>query len=496
MSSEPSLPPVPPDDTPGSLVSNTSALMASRLLVAALGWAGTVLIVRALTPEQWGQFAFVFSLLGLLSVVTDLGASRIVLSELGKPGVDQGGFAGQYVLLRAALGLLAYLVAVAFVVVARYPAEVVVATAVAGLISIVASFSSGLDVVFQSRLRLGVVATASVVGQVVQLGATVLVALIDPTLLLFIVPAILYDVVAGAIKLRRVRRIVVLRYGVDRRTWWFILRQAAPLALIGLVTAVGGRIDVIVLSWLDTFEAVGAYSVALKFSMIVVFIPSALAAPLLTLLVRSWPDHRHEFAGALRQGLSLLVLAAGMVLVSFLPVAANVVSLLYGSEYADVALAAQLSVTATCVSFVAYLAAGLFVAQERYRDYLLVMCIGLVLSVVGNLVLVPVMSYDGSALAHLVRELVVLAIIGAILIRQRHVVHLQLGQQVRVLVATLAGLLVGFGLVRVAPWPVAAAGAVATYVGLLELLHATGPGGLRGAVRDVMRARAEPEDQA
>ena len=56
--------------------------MASRLVVAALGWAGTVMIVRNLSASEWGQFSFIFGFLGLLSVITDLGVGRLVIAGL------------------------------------------------------------------------------------------------------------------------------------------------------------------------------------------------------------------------------------------------------------------------------------------------------------------------------------------------------------------------------------------------------------------------------
>ena len=70
--------------------------------------------------------------------------------------------------MRGALGLLAYAVAMAFVVLAGYPPEVVRAMAVAGLVVVLASPSNAYDAVFQADVRVGPVAVANVVGQAVQ----------------------------------------------------------------------------------------------------------------------------------------------------------------------------------------------------------------------------------------------------------------------------------------------------------------------------------------
>ena len=58
------------------------------------------------------------------------------------------------------LGLLGYALAVAVVALAGYPASVVRATAVAAVVVLLATPSSALQVVFQSRMQLGPVAAS------------------------------------------------------------------------------------------------------------------------------------------------------------------------------------------------------------------------------------------------------------------------------------------------------------------------------------------------
>ncbi len=77
-----------------SLISSSGALIASRLAVAVMGWAGTVLIVRNLSTADWGRFSFIFGFLGLLSVITDLGVGRLAIAGLLEEHTDRSRFAG------------------------------------------------------------------------------------------------------------------------------------------------------------------------------------------------------------------------------------------------------------------------------------------------------------------------------------------------------------------------------------------------------------------
>src|SRR4051812_18293171 len=82
-----------------ALLTNSSVLLVGRLVVAGLGWTGTVLIVRHLSTTEWGQFAFIFSFLALISVLTDLGVGRIAIGGLLDEEQDRDRWAGTYVVL-------------------------------------------------------------------------------------------------------------------------------------------------------------------------------------------------------------------------------------------------------------------------------------------------------------------------------------------------------------------------------------------------------------
>lgn len=468
------------------LVGSAGALITSRLIVAGLGWAGTILIVRALTPTEWGQFSLVFSVLAMLSFMTSLGASRIVLAELSRLDDEEGGaYAGSYVVLRLLLGATAYAAAVLFVVVAGYPREVVNATAVAGVILVVAAAGSGLDVVFQSKLRLGAVATAHVVGQLGQLSLTLLVALTRPDLLLFVLPAIAFDVIAAWWKARRVRRLLPLRLHVDVAAWRLLLRQAAPLAAGTAFATIALSVDLVVLSKVDAFDAVGGLAVADKFVLIVAFVPLAVEPPLIALMVRYWPAQLATFHATVRRGMLIMSLAGGLVLVGFMPVAGELMGLLYGQEYRAVATTAQLSVLAGCLQFYSHVILAALVAMGRNRDFLLLNLAVLITTLAASLVLVPRLSVLGAGLSRLTSAVLMLVIVAVVVRRRMSEPVLEVRRHVLVATWCGVGLAVGTGLVQLIWWPLAAALGVAVYLALVELSRAAGSSGLRSLGHDL-----------
>ena len=153
--------------------------MVGRYGVAAFGWLGTILMVRHLTDDQWGELSFILSLLSLVGFVSDLKLSRVVLAEVLASEEGAGDVVGSYVGLRGAIGLVSYAVALAWVAVGDYSAHVVFITAIAGLNLVVMSAGWGIGLLFQARLWLRSIAWGIFLGQALQFAITVAVIVLD-----------------------------------------------------------------------------------------------------------------------------------------------------------------------------------------------------------------------------------------------------------------------------------------------------------------------------
>lgn len=465
------------------LVWNAGALLGGRLVRAGLGWAATVLIVRGLSVEEFGRFALVFTVLGLTSVLTDLGIGRLAVRHLHDHPLDAR-FAGAYLGLRCALGVAGYAAGVAFVALARYPAEVVAATAVAGVVVLLATPSSGLQVIFQARMRLGPVAAAETLGALALVALTAAIAAAGGTVLLFTLPAIALEVVVLARKAVLVRRELPVRPLVDLPLWGAMLREALPLTLGLAVGTLYARVDALMLSKLAGFHAVAVYGVSYKFIDVLHFASTAVTVPLLTLLVRHWPDDLPAFRYELRRAAVLLALAGGGALVVLLGFAAPVTHVLYGEDYRAGAVTTGVLAVAQMATFAVSLASCVLVAAGRPGRLPHVMLLGLAANVALNVVAIPRWSYLGAGVATLASDVVVVVLAWALVRRETGLVPRGLGRPLAaVALGTAASLAVGLATSSVVGWVGGLLAGLATYAVVVTL---SGPVGIafRGATHD------------
>jgi O-antigen/teichoic acid export membrane protein len=450
-----------------SPIANASSLAAGRLVVAAMGWTGTVIIARTLSQEEFGQFTLVFSLLGIVSVVSELGTGRVALSGVLEDE-DPATFAGGYILLRTLLGLVGYALAIIVVVAAGYPDVVIQTTLVAGLVIVLATPSHAYEIAFQVHLRLNRVAIASVFGQTAQLALTVAIATAGGTIVWFAVPAVVAELVILTIKLPLATRLMPFRYAIRRRMWAAIMREAVPLSIGTALATLYFRVDAVMLSKFDDFNAVAVYGVAYKFVTI----------SLLAVLVRAWPDHTDDFRAGFRLGAAFLGVLGGLILVEFALFAEPAIRTLYGSSYEEGALATRILITAEVISFFGALAFTALVATGRNRSYPWIAGFGLLVNVGLNLAVIPRWSYEGAAVTTVVTEVVVFALLWSRARQLPGLFPLRLGYLLRVVPAAMAAAAAGLVSRELTPWPVAGGIVALVFVAIVDRLLA-GVGGLR-----------------
>ena len=258
------------------MLSGAGILVVGRYVVAALAWVATLIVVRELSKGEFGRYQVIFSLLGIIGFIADLRLSRIVLRDLmAVDGEAAGDIVGSYLGMRLVIGVISYVIAMAWVLIGPYPHDVVIGTAVAGLNLVILSAAFAIILLFEARLWLRDVAISNVLGQIVQTGMTIGISIFGVASILWFSWSTVANAVALTLWLVLVMgRTVRVRIRVQWMQWWLWLKEAAPLALGAALDTVYFRIDIVMLSLLDTYRAVGIYSVGYKFSDLLGALPA------------------------------------------------------------------------------------------------------------------------------------------------------------------------------------------------------------------------------
>jgi O-antigen/teichoic acid export membrane protein len=463
------------------MLSGAGVLVVGRYFVAALAWAGTLVVVRKLSVGEFGRFQFILALLGIIGFIADLRLSRIVLRDVMEADARAtGDIIGSYLGLRLVIGVVSYIAAMAWVILGNYPQDVVLGTAIGGLNLIILSAAFAIILLFEARLWLRDIAVSNVIGQLVQFVLTIAIAVAGLASILWFSWSTVANSVALTLFLLFVTgRTVRVRLRVEPARWWVWMKEVAPLALGAALDTVYFRIDIVMLSLLDTYRAVATYSVGYKFSDLLGALPLAVVTPALTMMVAAWPHDPAALRRTFRHAFVILTVAAVGASVGFLIYAQPLVELLYTDKYVGAADAARLLVVGQALHFFTLLAFSTLVAVGRNRLYPIAMLLGVVVNVVLNIVLIPEHSYLGSGWATVVTELAVLVVLMWGVARIPGVLPFPWTPLMKCAIAGVVSGLVGWALLDRVPWPIGAAVTGIVYLAVVHFISVDGPGGLR-----------------
>lgn len=453
---------------------NTIIQFAGKVLGTGFGLLTTAIILRYLHPAGYGHYTTVMAYLGFFSVVADLGLYLIVIRDLNKPGADPAFVIGNLLGLRwVSAGVI---LGAGALLVWLLPYTGAEKTAIAiGTLSFVAVAATQLFVgLFQSRLAMGFVAAAELLGRMVLLGGTVAVVHYHGTL-----NALLAVVVVGsAANLLLVwlsaRRYVMLRPRYDRQYWRSTLRDTFPIALSIVLNLIYFRADTIILRFMKSSYDVGLYGAAYKVLEILNTFPIMFVGLLLPALGAAFSGNdRERFRHIYQRGFDLLLMAIVPLLIGGWMLAQPALVALGQAEYAPAAQVLRLLLVAVAALFLNSLSGHTITIINRQRQmvwtYLGVAVVGLAV----YLTLIPRWSFYGAAIGTIVTETLT-AIVGYILVLRVMKFSLRLTLLPRLLAAGAAMGLVLYLLRGLNFWVLAPLG-VAVYVAGLILVRAVTP---------------------
>lgn len=469
-------------DLSSRIVGNSTWLLSSRLVVAAIQWFTTLLIIRNLSVDDFGTFSLIFGILGMLSIITDMGLGRVALTLLMADADDSARRAGAYVVLRSALGLVGYAVALVVVAIGGYGRVTFTATAIGALCVILDTVGNAHTIIFQARERMRTPAISSAIAASAQMAVVLALIQTNASLIPFMIPAVIASAVDCSIRVMGARRLQPIRYTIDLRLSWRLLREAVPISVGNAMATLYYRVDVVMLSQLSTLAAVATYSVAFKFVDLVSIIPMSITTAALPVLVRHLPGDVEGFQRVALQICRLMAALSGLVAVGFSLLADEVVPLLYGQQYADAAAPAKVVVLSQAVSFAADAALLMLIAAGEHKRFPVITTIGLVFNITVNLIVIPRYAYMGAAWATLATDLLMSVLMWREVRRCRVFPLVRLLTLWRVAACTVLTGAVGWVALMWLWWPLVAVVMTAVFVGACLATSALGSRSLRASL--------------
>lgn len=395
------------------LAKNVSVPMGIQLLNRLLDLAFAIFMLRLLGPVNAGKYAFVVVLIGYFIVLTDFGLSTLTTREVAKSKDQANRYLSNSALLRLSLTGLSVPLFAAILGFYSWRSELSADTAWTGfllLASIVPSgLASALSSIFMANERMEYTAAVSLVGNLLKLALGVLVLMLGFGIVgLGIVSVVVSGSTAALLYYLFRRNFFKPSLEVDFQFQRQMLMTSYPLMANNFLSSIFFRIDVMLLKPMQGDQAIGFYTTAYKFIDGLVIIPSLFTLAVFPVLAR----YAHAGGDALLRAYTLslrALLLLGMPLtVGLCLLSERIILLFFGQDYAPAGLALLILIWFLPFSFVNSLTQYVLIAVNQQRFLTLAFVIGATFNIAANLVLIPIYSFQGAAVATVLSEIVLL----------------------------------------------------------------------------------------
>ncbi len=385
---------------------NFGWLGAEEVVRLGLGFAVTLMLANHLGSAQFGAYGYLFSFVALFIPVIAFGLPSLVARYTVEQPERLGAILQVAMTIQLASALLAFALAMGLMALLPAPEGTTLTLAAIAGISLLVHPGTTPNTMFKALEQVRIVAIPRVIVTMAIAVVSIMFILQDRPLAYFVG---LRSAEVVGMALVAMIALVVRRPGGIRlapQFDWQLARQfihgGFPLMLSGLAGLIYMRIDQVMLGQLGTIEALGQYTIAVRFSDAAVFVPMALQAAFFPALVRAARRDESAYRQELGRFFDIMSLAMWSLVIGVILGGSLIIMLVLDPAYAD--SAAMLAILAFGLPFI-----GLGVARSCHltiRSWFwtstIMTAVGAVANIALNFLLIPGYGGIGAAVASVI----------------------------------------------------------------------------------------------
>jgi O-antigen/teichoic acid export membrane protein len=487
------------DSVAHTIARNSAFGFAAQGLMKVLSFAFTVLIVRHLGAEAYGQYAAVLAFGAVFIFLADLGLSPYTVRQVARARgeaadpTEVAALYGNVLVVRMVLSIITAGLLVAAAWWTDRPPAMVGAIALGSLGLLMYALQGTSEAILAGFERLDLASGAKVLNQVIFVAVGAVLLLLGSGYYGLIFASLAGVFLMTVFSWRAAHRLGVRAVRPDFKRWPGLMRAGLPFGVIAFTLGLSYRFDTVLLNVFRGDAETGYYNAAYNLVFSAALISNVLNTSLYPSLVRQASSAAGSLGRSYEQAFRYLVLLSLPIAVGCWATAEQLVPALFGEGYGPTAGVLQILIWAVPLMFVSEFLGYVVVIQGREGRVARAILLSTALNVGVNLLLVPRFGLQTAAVMTVVTEAVLVTQYIVLLrgmLRGFNWSHVLMRPAIAVLGMGAVALAV-----RESPLPIVLVAAAVTYVGLLVALRVVGPDEVR-FVRSLRRSPVAQEPLA
>ncbi|NJN16879.1 MAG: flippase [Oscillochloris sp.] len=395
------------------VVARNSAFGAgAQIIIKILSFLFTVLIVRNLGAEDFGQYAAVLAFGALFVFFADLGLSPYTVREVARLRDAPDGAAqiaalyGDVLRIRFILSIVTALLLIGTAWITGRPAVMVGAIALGTLGLIMYSLHGTSDSLLAGYERLDISAAARVVYQFCFVGAGALVLWLGLGYYGLIGANLLGIALMTTVCYTGARRLGLRIGAVNRTRWLRLLRASMPFGIIGFTLGLSYKFDTVLLNIFRSDVETGHYAAAYNLIFSMVLISNILNTALFPTLTRQAASDASVLPAVYGRALRYLLVLSLPIAIGGAALAHQIIPFLFGEGYAGGITALRLLIWVLPLMFITEFLGYIVVIAGREARVARAVVLSTSINVVFNIAAVPFFGIAGAAITTVITELI------------------------------------------------------------------------------------------
>ena len=385
---------------------NTAVLIVGYCISCALRIVYVGALAHYIGTTGLGRISTATALVSILILLVNFGLDTLIVRDVaGSPG-KASKYVTNIACLRILLSVVFAILLAVVATVSNYPYETQIIIALYGLASVLDAISGIARSIFNAFQRMEFSSATDLARDLLNVGFSMLGIWLGWSLVSIVA------VSAGASLLKLIislvtmfRRFVRPQLQIDLPLCGQLLSTATPFAVLLVISVASTQMSTVILSWAGRAEDVGIYAAAAMPISMLMMLPNMFMESILP----AFSDHYRKSAASLAQSYTycfkamLIVgfpLGAGTILVS-----EYVIPLIFGHGFDKATLLMDI-MAVQLMTMVGYVNGAFLNASNRQTLFSILRAIMVVLSIILCVVLIPIYSYVGTALAVAIPALV------------------------------------------------------------------------------------------
>ena len=384
---------------------NAIWLIGGRIAQMLLSLIVNVLTAKYLGPSSYGLINYITAYVAFFTSFCTLGINAVIIRDFVEHPEEQGQTIGTTLVLRFISSLLSAIMIVCIVSIIDHNEPLTIVIAILCSVSLIFQVFDTFNYWFQSRYQSKVTSIATFVAYFATSIYRIILLITQKNVQWFAFATSIDYAVLGSILLYAYKKQRGPRLSFSPHKAKSLLSKSYHYILSGMMVAIYGQTDKLMLKQMLDDTTVGYYSLATSISTMWVFVLSAIIDSMYPTIVGVHDKDYELFKRKNRQLYAMVIyvsVAVSVLLTIFAPL---VIGMFFGQSYLPATNPLRIITWYTVFSYLG-VARNAWIVCENKQKYLKYMYVGAaIINVALNYIMIPIWGASGAALASLITQI-------------------------------------------------------------------------------------------